>query len=82
MQLFTKPKDEIALLLFGTETTDNDLNEEVDGHYEHISKGFPMEPVNWNMIRYVKSIDSPSHGVIVDWLDGIMVAMDYLKLRG
>lgn len=78
-QLFTKPKDEVSLLLIGTEITDNDLNEELGG-YEHISTGFPMEATNWKMIKYVeKSIDPPSDSITADWLDGIVVAMNYLK---
>lgn len=78
-QLFTKPKDEVSLLLIGTEITDNDLNEELGG-YDHISTGFPMEATNWKMIRYVeKSIDPPNDSITADWLDGIVVAMNYLK---
>lgn len=77
-QLFTKPKDEVSLLLMGTENTDNDLNEE-GGGYEHISTGFHMAPANWAMIKYVKSIHPPNDGIAADWLDAIAVAMNYLK---
>lgn len=79
MQLFTKSKDEVSLLLIGTETTENDLNEELGG-YEHIANGFLMAPTNWDMVRYVRNdIDPPSDSVTADWLDGILVAMNYLK---
>lgn len=65
--------------MIGTEITDNDLSEELGG-YEHISTGFPMETTNWKMIKYVeKSIDPPSESITADWLDGIVVAMSYLK---
>lgn len=78
-QLFTKPKDEVSLLLIGTEITDNELNEELGG-YEHISNGFPMALTNWKMINYLeKSIDPPNENITADWLDGIVVAMNCLN---
>lgn len=78
-QLFTRPKDEVSLLLIGTEITDNELNEELGG-YEHISNGFPMALTNWKMIKYVeKSIDPPNESHTADWLDGIVVAMNCLN---
>lgn len=64
--MFTKPEDEISLLLVGTEN-------------ELISNGFSMAPADWDMIRYVKSLGLPKHNVNAEWLDGVVVAMEYLK---
>lgn len=77
-QIFTKPKDEVSLILVGTDRTENELNEERGG-YEHIYTAFFMAPADWNMIRYVQSIDPPNETIITDWLDGVVVAMEYLK---
>lgn len=75
-QVLTRPKDEMSLLLIGTETTDLG---EFSADYKHISIGFPMAPANWDMIRYVRGINSPNGNITADWLDGILVAMNYLK---
>lgn len=77
-QLLTKPKDEVSLLLMGTDITDNEMNAEVGG-YEHISTGFHMAPANWRMIKYVEAIRPPNGAATADWLDAIVVAMNYLK---
>lgn len=64
----------MALFLIGTDDKSNDLN------YEHISLAFPMASMNWDMLNYVKkSIDPPNENETADWIDGIIVAMDYLK---
>lgn len=77
VQLFSKPKDEAALILMGTDGTDNDLNEELQG-YEHISKAFAMGIVTWSMLKYIDYSIEPANSQ-ADWLDAILVAMDCLK---
>lgn len=46
---------------------------------EHISIGFRMAAANWEMIKYVEAIEPPNNGVTVDWLDAIVVAINYLE---
>lgn len=75
----SKPKDEVALFLLGTTSTDNDLNAE-QGGYDHINRALGMEPVSWDTLNYIhNSIDPPADNVTADWLDAIVVAMDYYK---
>lgn len=75
-QIFTKPTDEIALFLLGTNSTDNDLN------YKNISLALPMNSINWDILKYVQSnIDPPSAETTADWLDAIIVAMDYFRAQ-
>lgn len=70
----------MSLLLLGVPFTDNELNEKFGSGYEHIAHGFPMKPVNWDMLNYIKrSIDPPKDDVEGDWIDAIFVAMDYLR---
>lgn len=76
--MFTTPKDEIALILIGTDCTNNVLNTTL-GDYEHISVAFNLEQTNWQMLRILeREIEAPtsSEG---DWLDALIVAMDFLK---
>lgn len=75
LQIFTRPKDEISLFLLGTKTTDNDLN------YENINHAIPLKPMDWEILKYVQqNIDPPDdEGIKGDWLDAIVVAMDYFK---
>lgn len=63
----------------GTEATINGLNDNYGG-YEHISRAFDMKFVDWEMLKYVnKSIEKPSGEHTGDWIDGILVGMDYIK---
>lgn len=77
VQLFSKPKDDIALVLMGTDGTDNGLHEQLGG-YEHISHAFPLASTTWNMLKYIEYSIDPTNSV-ADWLDAIVVAMDVLK---
>lgn len=80
VQIFTRPKDEVGLLLLGTNETDNEMNKDCGG-YKNISWAFPISPVSWDSLRFVaKSLPAPNNDdVIADWLDGIVVAVDQLK---
>lgn len=75
-QIFGKPKDEIAIFLLGTQSTDNNLNKE-HGGYEHIKQAIPLTPMNWALLQYVETIDPPSDSLTADWFDAIIVAVDY-----
>lgn len=69
----------MSLFLLGTETTDNHLNEGNPGNYTNISHALGLKPMNWDFLKYVqKNIDPPT-GSIGDWVDAIIVAMDYLR---
>lgn len=64
----------MALFLSGTSGMDNNLS------YANISMAIPMSPMKWDMLRYVRnSIDPPNDGIDSDWLDALIVAMDYLR---
>lgn len=76
-QLFSKPKDDVALFLTGTDGTDNRLHGELGG-YEHISNAFPLGSTTWNMLKYIEYSIDPTYNV-ADWIDAIVVAMDVLK---
>lgn len=79
-KIFTRPTDEFALFLIGSETTSNSLNTENPGEYSHICQALEMKPMNWDMLKYVQTeMDQPNETTTGDWLDAIIVAMDYFK---
>ncbi|XP_037024840.1 X-ray repair cross-complementing protein 5 isoform X2 [Bradysia coprophila] len=80
-KIFTTPKDEIGLILIGTDDTNNVLNDSEDtlGDYEHISVAFDLEMTNWQMLKILeREIVGPSNSE-GDWLSALIVAMDFLK---
>lgn len=78
LQIFSKPQDEVGLLLMGTEETNNQLNIEYGG-YQHISEAFELNPSNWQMLRIMEKQVLPSN-VNADWFDALVVAMNFLKV--
>ena len=58
MQLFSESKDEVALVLFGTAETANDLATG-DSGYENICLARPLGPVDWSVLKYVQNEVQP-----------------------
>lgn len=75
--IFTKPKDEIALFLMGTDETKNDLAESCGGH-EHISHATGFVTPTWDLLRILRNdIQNTENGS--DWLDALNVAIDFIR---
>lgn len=67
----------MALIQFGCTTTTNTLFEAYGG-YENISQSLEMNPVTWNTFDFIQNnIDPPSDDITADWMDALVVAMDY-----
>lgn len=77
-KIFSKPQDEVGLVLMGTDDTSNQLNVECGG-YEHISEAFELGPCNWKMLRILESRIHPST-VNANWFDALVVATNFLKV--
>lgn len=76
-KIFSKPKDEIGLILMGTNSTHNNLHTTLGG-YENISEAFDIGTTNWQMLKILdKEISSNNNDA--DWLDALIVAMDFMK---
>jgi ATP-dependent DNA helicase 2 subunit 2 len=58
--MFAESKDEVALILFGTENTANDL---ADGEsYARITLAKPLAAPGWNLLEYVQNdIQASNH---------------------
>ncbi|XP_055596819.1 X-ray repair cross-complementing protein 5 [Uranotaenia lowii] len=77
-KIFSKPQDEVGLILMGTNETSNQLNVEYGG-YDHVSEAFDISPSNWQMLRVLEKQVQPSE-VNADWFDALVVAMNFLKI--
>lgn len=75
--IFTKPKDEVSLFLMGTEESKNRLFED-HGGYDHISKAFPFVVPSWDLLRILRN-DIQHTKYSGDWMDALIVALDYIK---
>ncbi|CAO1394725.1 unnamed protein product [Diamesa hyperborea] len=78
-KIFTKPNDEIGLVLMGCDDTQNDLNSSLEG-YENIAEVIPLSIPRWEMLRTLEKIEA-SDTASSDWVDGLVVALNYLKIQ-
>ena len=58
--MFSESKDEVALILCGSDSTANDLTEEDSDAYQNISVAKRLEPVTWNLLKFVENDIKPS----------------------
>ncbi|KAJ4457638.1 putative X-ray repair cross-complementing protein 5 [Paratrimastix pyriformis] len=75
-KIIYNPKDEIGLLLVGTEGTENDLYEEGSDQYAHITLARDMDTCDLEFLRKLERLEASEHQG--DLLDAIIVAMDLL----
>nr|XP_043625267.1 ATP-dependent DNA helicase 2 subunit KU80 [Erigeron canadensis] len=67
--------DEVGVVVFGTEDTNNDLTNEVGG-YEHVTVLQPIKVVDGDLVEVVQQLP---HGTVPgDFMDAIVVGMDML----
>lgn len=63
----------------GCDDTKNDLNSSLEG-YENIAEVIPLSIPRWEMLRTLEKIEA-SDTASTDWVDGLVVALNYLKLQ-
>jgi len=59
--MFAESKDEVALILFGTDDTANELA--ADGNYQNITVARTLGPVDWDLLQYVQNDVKSGTGV-------------------
>ena len=52
--MFQQSKDELALILYGTDETNNDLADE--NNYQNINVVFSLSPANWLLFEEIQKI--------------------------
>lgn len=75
--IFTKPKDEVAIFLMGTDEANNHLFE-AHGTYDHISIATSFVVPDWNLLRILRN-DIQNTKNNSDWLEALIVAIDYIN---
>ncbi len=75
-KIFQSSKDEISLILYGTNETANDLWTSKSDQYTHIVMARPLSEVDWKLLEYVQKINSTL--LDGDVLDALTVAIDHL----
>jgi len=70
-QILGNFKDETALILLGSDETENNLN------YKRIKVTHSLALPSWEMVQFVNDMKGTT--VNGDWLDAVVVAMDVLK---
>lgn len=75
--IFTKPKDELAIILMGTDESKNSLHEE-SGGCKNISSATGFLVPTWNLLRLLRN-DIQSTDNSSDWLDALRVAIDLIR---
>lgn len=77
LQIFSQSKDEVALVLFGTDETDNLLSQN-DEEYQNIVVKRELAVVNWDFMTLVQE-DVKAGNAAGDFIDAMIVAMDHLQ---
>ncbi|XP_047456822.1 X-ray repair cross-complementing protein 5 [Mugil cephalus] len=75
-QVFAETKDELALVLFGTDSTRNPLAQ--DDQYQHITVRRHLLTPDFELLEEIENQIHPE-GQQADWLDALVVCMDLLQ---
>ncbi|KAM9803496.1 X-ray repair cross-complementing protein 5-like [Syngnathus typhle] len=75
-QVFAELKDELALVLFGTDSTNNPLAE--DGQYQNITVHRNLMLPDFGLLEEIENQVHPENQQ-ADWLDALVVCMDLLQ---
>uniref|UniRef100_UPI0037E95C64 X-ray repair cross-complementing protein 5 n=1 Tax=Semicossyphus pulcher TaxID=241346 RepID=UPI0037E95C64 len=75
-QVFAETKDELALVLFGTDYTNNPLDQ--DGQYQNISVHRHLMMPDFDLLEEIQNQIHPE-GSQADWLDALVVCQDLLQ---
>ncbi|XP_038576281.1 X-ray repair cross-complementing protein 5 [Micropterus salmoides] len=75
-QVFVETKDELALVLFGTDSTKNPLDQ--DGQYQNITVHRNLMVPDFELLEEIENQIHPESQQ-ADWLDALVVCMDLLQ---
>ncbi|KAK2906166.1 X-ray repair cross-complementing protein 5 [Channa argus] len=75
-QVFAESKDELALVLFGTDATKNPLHR--DGQYQNITVHRHLMMPDFELLEEIENQIHPENHQ-ADWLDALVVCMDLLQ---
>ncbi|RHY06428.1 hypothetical protein DYB36_010422, partial [Aphanomyces astaci] len=80
-KLLFRKNDEVGIIMYGTEGTDNQLNADDDNSYKHVTVVSSAAPVTIDLAKQVLAMEAASVETPADVLDGIIVALDLMIRR-
>ncbi|RHZ08766.1 hypothetical protein DYB26_014669, partial [Aphanomyces astaci] len=80
-KLLFRKNDEVGIVMYGTEGTDNQLNADDDNSYKHVTVVSSVAPVTIDLAKQVLAMEAASVETPADVLDGIIVALDLMIRR-
>uniref|UniRef100_A0A1I8HKG1 Ku domain-containing protein n=1 Tax=Macrostomum lignano TaxID=282301 RepID=A0A1I8HKG1_9PLAT len=76
-KLFQQSKDEVAVVLAGTEMSDNPLADD-DGNFANISLARELSTIDWDIVQFFNDNIRTSDSISADIIDGLIVGVDHL----
>ncbi|CDW54278.1 X-ray repair cross-complementing protein 5 [Trichuris trichiura] len=77
-RIFAESSDEVALLLFGSDASNNPFVELGKAEYQNVSLASELKTVDWDLFESVCSLPSTKCGPDVDFCRALTVAATYL----
>ena len=76
-KIFSSPKDEVGVILFGSKDTKHSLVDEYD-KFEGVAELGPLEIASWELLRKLDKVE-PNENSHVDRTSALMVAVSYAE---
>uniref|UniRef100_A0A131Z019 ATP-dependent DNA helicase II subunit 2 n=1 Tax=Rhipicephalus appendiculatus TaxID=34631 RepID=A0A131Z019_RHIAP len=73
-RIFSESKDEVAVVICGSERTNNSLSS--DDEYQNIDVLCGLQPVSFDMLEKLAEVEATKH--VCDFVDAIVVALDVI----
>jgi len=73
VQIFLRPKDEMGVILMGSDSSTSDSITGLDNAQELCN----MQIGNWNLIKSIEKLQPTNQ--ICSWMDAIYAAVEYIK---
>ncbi|ETV96595.1 hypothetical protein H310_10297 [Aphanomyces invadans] len=79
--LLFRKNDEVGIVMYGTEGTDNQLNSDDGNNYKNVTVLSSIAPVTFDLAKQLQAMEAASVETPADVLDGIIVALDLVIRR-
>ncbi|RHY23346.1 hypothetical protein DYB32_009227 [Aphanomyces invadans] len=80
-KLLFRKNDEVGIVMYGTEGTDNQLNSDDGNNYKNVTVLSSITPVSLDLAKQLQAMEAASVETPADVLDGIIVALDLVIRR-
>jgi ATP-dependent DNA helicase 2 subunit 2 len=77
-KMFQTSKDELALILFGSNETGNVLWDGSSDHYRHVSVARPLSITDWQLLDFIQNKIAATN-IDGDVLDGLVIASNHYQ---